>query len=187
MGCDGGTIPKRNDLVKQKRKPQEKDKEAALNNLWRYCSLSQEPLREPIVTCAFGHLYNKITVIEQLLNKTINGHIKHLRDVRELKLNKNPEYLKSGAIEKQGAFIDEIVAKYICPITRLEMNGKSRFVALWSCGCVFSEKALKEINDYRCPCCCKVYSLEEIVVLNGDEVDVEKVKLKKLHKRRKMV
>lgn len=186
MGCDGGTIPKRNELVKQKQKPPPKDKEAELNNLWRYCALSQEPLQEPIVMCEFGHLYNKTAILELLLNKNERPienkqqHIKHLRDVRGLKLTKNREFLNSGVV-KQNSFIDKTPAIYICPITRLEMNGKYRFVAPWSCGCVFSEKALKEINDSCCPCCSKVY--QRIVVLNGDDADVE---VMRLCKRRKL-
>lgn len=170
MGCDGGTIPTRSELVKQKRKPEQKDKTTEQNNRWRYCALSQEPLQEPIVMCTSGHLYNKTAVIEQLLNKT-SGHIKNLKCVRELKLTKNPEFSENADIEKHNTFIDKSVCKYICPVTRLEMNGKCRFVAPWRCGCVFSEKALKEINDCCCPCCSKVYAAEEIVVLNGDAAD----------------
>lgn len=185
MGCDGGTIPKRNELVKQKRKPEQRDKEAEVENLWRHCALSQEPLQEPIVMCAAGHLYNKTAVIEQLLDKTSNQHIKNLRDVRELKLTKNPEFLNGSAIEKQNSFMDKIACKYICPITRLEMNGKSRFVALWRCGCAFSEKALKEMNDRCCPCCSKVYKAEEVVVLNGGAED-NVGRVSELSKRRKV-
>ena len=30
MGCDGGTIPRRDELVKVKKKPEQKDKDAEL-------------------------------------------------------------------------------------------------------------------------------------------------------------
>lgn len=174
MGCDGGTIPKRNELVRQKQKPKPKDKEAELYNLWRYCALSQEPLQEPIVACGLGHLYNKTSVIEELLTKNEgckqNRHIKSLRDVREIKLIKNPE-ITNSSIERRN------ISLYICPITKLEMNGKHRFVFLWNCCCVFSEKTLKQIdNDGHCPSCSNAYKKEEIVVLNGNVADMERMK-----------
>lgn len=167
MGCDGGTIPKRNELVKQKQKPEQRDSIAERDNIWRYCSLSQEPLQEPIVMCEQGHLYNKTAIIEQLLDKNPLEHIKNLRNVRVLNLTKNPEFL--NGIEKQNCFIDKNASMYICPVTKLEMNGKYRFVAPWRCGCVFSEKALKEIGESSCPCCSKPYSPQEIVYLNAEK------------------
>lgn len=175
MGCDGGTIPKRNELVRQKEKPKQKDKEAETSNLWSYCFLSQELLREPIVVCALGHLYNKTAIIEKLLNKngeiSEKGHIKGLRDVREVKLIQNPEHSSAEKL-----VIGRNTPLYICPITKLEMNGRHRFVALWNCGCVFSEKTLKEIDDNFCPSCSKAYKHEETIILNGNAEDIEKMK-----------
>jgi hypothetical protein len=42
------------------------------------------------------------------------------------------------------------VADYMCPVSGLEMNGKHKFVAIWSCGCVFSERALKHVPTTVC-------------------------------------
>lgn len=33
--------------------------------------------------------------------------------------------------------------QFTCPITSLDTNGRNKFSALWGCGCVFSDKALK--------------------------------------------
>lgn len=52
--------------------------------------------------------------------------------------------------EKKEGELENQTAAYICPVIGLEMSGKFRFVALWSCGCVFSERALKEINTNVC-------------------------------------
>lgn len=48
MGCDGGTIPRRDELVKTKKKPEEKDKEADLAAKWQICALTSSRLRPPI-------------------------------------------------------------------------------------------------------------------------------------------
>lgn len=48
MGCDGGTIPRRDELVKTKKKPEEKDKDAELAAKWQFCALTSEKLRQPI-------------------------------------------------------------------------------------------------------------------------------------------
>ena len=96
MGADGGSIPDRNDLVKNKAKSFVADK-AALKALWFFCCLSkvspsvdmanaQVPLKEPVVTDQLGKLYNKEAVIEYLLDRTsygdgdqICGHLKSVK------------------------------------------------------------------------------------------------------------
>ena len=57
MGCDGGTIPKRHELVRTKKKPEEKDKVSDLASKWQYCALSNQPLKEPIVACELGRYF----------------------------------------------------------------------------------------------------------------------------------
>ena len=59
MGCDGGTIPKRHELVRTKKKPEEKDKVADLASKWQYCALSNQPLKQPIVACELGRYSTK--------------------------------------------------------------------------------------------------------------------------------
>ena len=41
MGCDGGTIPKRDELVRQKKKKEQKDPDSERLYLWGHCSVSQ--------------------------------------------------------------------------------------------------------------------------------------------------
>ena len=62
----------------------------------------QKPLREPIVSCALGKLYNKDAILEYLLDKTaygdgedICGHIRSLkvRPSLSLSLFNNPSSL----------------------------------------------------------------------------------------------
>lgn len=58
------------------------------------------------------------------------------------------------------------------------MSGKFRFVGLWSCGCVFSERALKEVKSKTCALCQTPYSEEDIVILNGTDEEVSEMRNK---------
>ncbi|KAG5676190.1 hypothetical protein PVAND_006039 [Polypedilum vanderplanki] len=167
MGCDGGTIPRRDELVRLKKKPETKDKDAERLYRWRHCALTQQKLQQPIVMCGLGRLYSKQSVIEQLLEKEkmpeACAHIKNLKDVKDLRLTANPAYSAE----------DEKNAPFICALIGLEMSGQFRFVALWTCGCVFSERALKQLNTNVCSVCQTPYTEQDIVILNGTEEDID--------------
>ncbi|KRY21640.1 Protein RTF2 -like protein [Trichinella patagoniensis] len=193
MGCDGGTIPKRCELVKTKKKETkvERDEKAAAR--WKHCALTQQPLKAPIVACRLGRLYNKEAVIEALLKRKeapVEGlnHISSLKDVKELKLTKNPAYDEKKA-DKGGEYADLKSAAYICPVSGLEMNGIYRFCFLWSCGCVLSEKCFKEIEGQNCHNCNMPFTAEDKIVLYGTDEEIEKyresINKKTLKKRMK--
>lgn len=105
--------------------------------------------------CGLGRLYSKQNVIEHLLDKKIMPesakHIKSIKDVKNLTLTPNPVYKDC---DKNEGMLDHRSAPYICKLIGLEMTGKFRFVALWTCGCVFSERALKEIKSKNCSLVC---------------------------------
>lgn len=163
MGCDGGSIPKRSELVKQKKKPEQKDKDAELASKWKHCALSQERLRKPIVSCPLGRLYNKEAVIKYLLDKDeagkqVAGHIRSLKDLVELKLTDKNNSASSSAASKpdsNGHVSDLSESSFFCPVVGLEMNGKYRFVYYRPCGCVVSERAIKEVKSDCCHNCGK--------------------------------
>lgn len=147
---------------------------------WRHCALTQERLREPIVMCTLGRLYSKQSIIEQLLDKESEmpdacKHIKSLKDIRDLHLTPNPIYKDE---DKTEGLLDTRSAPYICKLIGLEMSGKFRFVALWSCGCVFSERALKEIGTKICSLCQTPFTDEDIVILNGTDSEMEEMATK---------
>jgi len=183
MGCDGGTIPRRDELVRVKKKAETKDKESELNFQWRCCAITQQPLQEPIVACHLGKLCNKESVINALLDKdtlpTTMRYIKNLKDIKTLNLTKNPAYSEDNDGETNSC------APYICPVIGLEMSGKFRFVALWTCGCVFSERALKEISTKTCHKCQKPFESSDVIVLNGNEEDLVVMK-KNMEMRREL-
>jgi len=171
MGCDGGTIPRRDELVRLKKKPETKDKDSERIFRWRHCSLTQQKLQQPIVMCGLGRLYSKQNVIEQLLGNGMPescSHIKTLKDIKDLKLTANPAYSAE----------DDKNAPFICALIGLEMSGQFRFAALWTCGCVFSERALKQLKLNICSICQTPYTEQDIVILNGSEEDVDAMRTK---------
>ena len=75
-------------------------------------------------------------------------------------------------------------SQYICPVTGLELNGSFRFYFLYSCGCVFSERAYKTVqNKLSCLKCEKAFTDNDLIVLNPEENDlelnIEKLKVRK--------
>ncbi|XP_061640312.1 replication termination factor 2 [Phyllopteryx taeniolatus] len=192
MGCDGGTIPKRHELVKGPKKVEKVDKNAELAAKWKHCALSQEKLRRPIVACQLGRLYNKDAVIEYLLDKSAERpntdavtHIRGTKDIKELNLTDNPEWDGERRNTKGDRYEDIHCGMFICPVVGLEMNGKHRFCYLQTCGCVFSDRALKEVKTEICHKCGDPFQNTDIVVLNGTKEEVEKLREKMEERRSK--
>ncbi|XP_046850572.1 replication termination factor 2-like [Xenia sp. Carnegie-2017] len=191
MGCDGGTIPKRCELVREKKKPEKVDKEIELNAKWFHCAISQQELSEPIVCCELGNLYRKESVIEYLLDKSkattdIAKHIRSLKDVKELVLTKR---IRKSTKEMKGrsadTYLDFQASDYICPITGMEMNGRYRFIFSWKCGCAFSERGLKEVPSTTCHSCGTPFTKEDLIVINGGEEDIVRMKERMMARRQK--
>lgn len=188
MGCDGGTIPKRHELVKTKKKPEEKDKDAERATQWTLCSLSSQPLKEPIVACQLGRLYNKDALIEYLLDKSNSkqlekmSHIKGLKSVSTLNLTANPNW--NDKAKNGDGYHDTNKSKYICPVSSTEMNGRYRFCFLLQCKCVISQKVLKEIKGDLCPVCSKSYDKKNDVVVINPNAEEAKLQLENMIKRK---
>lgn len=121
-----------------------------------------------------GRLYTKQNVIEHLLEKDMPAdfqHLKSLKDIKDLNLTPNPAFDAEAAANETSN--DARNAPFICSLIGLEMSGKFRFVSPWTCGCVFSERALKEIKTSVCSVCQTAFKEEDIVILNGSEEDVD--------------
>uniref|UniRef100_A0A0R3RQ60 Replication termination factor 2 n=1 Tax=Elaeophora elaphi TaxID=1147741 RepID=A0A0R3RQ60_9BILA len=187
MGADGGTIPKRCELVKKKKKKEKLDKNVANATRWRLCRLSQEPLKRPIVACRLGNLYNKEEVLNAILSKKIGEcevakHIKGLKDIKELKLTDNKEYKEIGA-DKGDIYKDHNIAPFCCPVTGISMNGNYPFTVNWQCGCVISGKAIEEVKPDVCHGCGGPFSKDDLIILNPPE-DILEI-YKKLEEERR--
>lgn len=162
QGNDGGSIAKRDDLVRTKAAANDKvDKDEVRHSLWSQCRLTKKPLSAPIMADRLGQLYNKDGVIEYLLRRAQDeatdvenkaaGHIKGLKDVRQVKLT------QSAADED-----DDHAYPFSCPLTQRALTGKFKTVCLWPCGCVVSESGLRSTTGLQgkkdepatpCPVC----------------------------------
>ncbi|TFK38798.1 Rtf2 RING-finger-domain-containing protein [Crucibulum laeve] len=211
MGNDGGSIPDRRDLVRNKPKAEQADKANQTRARWFFCALSKRKLQEPIVSCALGKLYNKDSIIEFLLDKSVYGdgekicgHIRSLKDVKQLKLTPNPS--PSSANPNVDA---SERPQFVCPLTLKEMNGVQPFVYISTCGCVFSQAGLKTVTasssgssspkddddkpkekDAKsldlCPQCAKKFSrTEDVVILNPSQDEEDTLRFA-LERKRQM-
>ncbi|KAI8321767.1 DUF602-domain-containing protein, partial [Martensiomyces pterosporus] len=157
MGNDGGSIPRRNEMVKEKKRDEQVDRKNQLIAMYFFCALSKQELHGPVVADGLGRLYTREAVLEYLLDRSafgdgdkICGHIKSLRDIKTLNLKENPAYKKGergGSERKQAilSFDEQRTARFVCPVTMKEMNGNLPFEFIWTCGCVFSAQARKEM------------------------------------------
>ncbi|KAG4306330.1 hypothetical protein PORY_000318 [Pneumocystis oryctolagi] len=200
MGNDGGSIPKRDDLIKDLKKSDsaETSHEAHLF-AWFYCSFSKLPLSEPIVSCGLGRLYNKDVLLEYLLSSKEKGlkdkkyqekgdatsaqseesgisHITTLKDVRELKLKANPAYQPYIVLKNKLLHTENQPSKWVCPVTKREMNGHAKFVYLIRCGHVFDDQALVNIKSNECLECGSIFKEDEIIPLNPKQDDLPRLK-----------
>lgn len=170
MGNDGGSIPKRSELIRTKQTRARENDADRVRQLSAFCALSKQPLRQPVVSCPLGRLYNKEAVIAFLLDpgtfgsdgKLVAGHIRSLKDLVTLRLTPNPNLLGPQAAAAQdanspdGATSDTVAvgaanerdppAPFVCPISLREMNGSVKFVYRKPCGCAMSESALREMR-----------------------------------------
>lgn len=169
MGNDGGSIAKRIDLVKEKKKEVRKDTVAINQNRSRYCAISNARLQLPLVGCRLGYLYNKEALLACLINKTMPqafNHIRKLKDVKDLAATENSNPSSPYPL--------------ICPLTAVEYNGLARFVFLWTCGCLFSEKSLPKPNpdtkSQVCPMCTAEFSEKDIIPLYLTPEEIEEKK-----------
>jgi hypothetical protein len=109
MGNDGGSIPGRKDLVKsKKRRIRTETEELVKRSKSKYCSLSKEPLKKPIVGDKLGQLYNKCFLIQCLLEKKIPLEFNHLTSLKVVK-DLNIEINNKGNVT--------------CPISCIEFSG----------------------------------------------------------------
>lgn len=96
------------------------------------CALTGELLVDPIVACRAGWLYNKESVLQRLLSKSLSpekfSHISSLRDL-----------------------VDVRHSNWVCPLTQRQLNdGVTKAVVIWPCGCLLSAKSPTSLNCLNC-------------------------------------
>lgn len=162
MGNDGGVIAVKRKFMRHgntKARGEKVDQEALRVQKAQTCAISEEPLREPIVACALGNLYNKQALLEHLLAKTMPTRFQHISSLKDV--------VTCNFSKKQS----ESENLFYCPVTMLEFSGKQPFVVVPTCGCVVSERSLKEVQTNECLVCGKATKSEKpIALFLSDEV-----------------
>jgi hypothetical protein len=158
MGNDGGVIAVKRKFMRHgntKARGEKLDQEARREQRARTCAVSSEPLASPVVACALGNLYNKQALLERLLAKTLPARFAHISSLKDV---------VTCRFSAQGS------GSY-CPVTMLEFNGKHPFVVLPGCGCVLSERAMKEVQTNECLVCGAPIAdgVEPILLLQPEE------------------
>ncbi|OAR01607.1 hypothetical protein LLEC1_00453 [Akanthomyces lecanii] len=170
MGNDGGSIPKRRELVKNAaRMPTVSELKAtileSLGHAWTHCALSDAPLDlDTAVSDASGRLHNYEAVLKHLLPSeeladpdTTSITIRSLRDIVKLK------FMNRGG-------------KWICPVSLKELGPATRSVYIVPCGHVFAEVAVAEIREDLCPECSEPFERGNVItILPTTEKDIERL------------
>ncbi|KAL7797399.1 DUF602 domain-containing protein [Trichoderma ceciliae] len=170
MGNDGGSIPKRRELVKNAaRAPTISElKATALESLahaWAHCALSGAPLDlDAVVSDWRGRLYSYEAILKGLMPSDDPNEvtpaavgIRSLRDVAKLKFSKTGD-------------------KWACPISMKEMGPTTKAVYLVPCGHAFAEVAITEIKEDACPECGEAFTQENVIaILPTAEGDLDRL------------
>lgn len=143
------------------------------------CWLSQETLRDPVVACRLGNLYNKEALIGALLNRSIPEEISHVRALKDVK----PCVITWKAAEREDG-----KKHIVCPISREDLdNGSSRAVIIWPTGAIVSAKTLKELKLKECPVTNNPFDQEKDVLPlapQGEELEKLRAQLPAQKKRK---
>ncbi|KAI8961309.1 DUF602-domain-containing protein [Daldinia sp. FL1419] len=183
MGNDGGSIPKRRELVREAaRLPTASEVKAtaleSLTHAWTMCPLSDAPLDfSNTVSDWRGRLYNYESVLQCLMPSSsetavsetqeaefARTGIKSLKDVVKLKVTMKKD-------EKGREFA-------ACPVSLKELGAATKSVYIVPCGHVFAEVTMKEISDTekQCPECSSPFEERDVIpILPTDEAEVEKL------------
>ncbi|KAL0735048.1 hypothetical protein Bca4012_011258 [Brassica carinata] len=155
------------------KKPDKVDPNEQRLSKWLNCALSNEPLAEPCVVDLLGNLFNKEALVNALLSKKLPkqfSYIKGLKDMVNIKL----AHVAGGDSVSGGT----TSARFQCPVSGLEFNGKYKFYALRGCGHVVSAKALKEVKSSSCLVCHADVRDSDRIVINGTEEEVRSLREK---------
>ena len=168
MGNDGGSIPKRRELVKNAaRVPTVSELKATiletLGHAWSHCALSDDSLdKDAVVASDYrGRLYNYEAILNSLMNpeeKTEStSEVRSLRDIVKLRFHKTGD-------------------KWTCPISMKELGPATKSVYLVPCGHVFAEIAITEIQDTSCPECNEAFEKSNVVsILPTTESEIQRL------------
>ncbi|KAM0276167.1 hypothetical protein ACHAQH_007019 [Verticillium albo-atrum] len=182
MGNDGGSIPKRRELVKNAARALtvselKANAHESLAHAWSHDPLTSDPLElDAVVSDWRGRLYNYESTLHFLLpaadpaaTPTDEAHatafaatgIRSLRDIVKLK------FTRSGDKEKDVR---------VCPVSLKELGPATKSVYIVPCGHVFADVGMKQIQEEACPECSEAFTVDNIVpILPVEEVETKKM------------
>ncbi|KAH7088346.1 Rtf2 RING-finger-domain-containing protein [Paraphoma chrysanthemicola] len=200
MGNDGGSIPKRRELVKEAAKSltsaQLKEAQNEQQEYgWTTDPLTRKPLARPVVSDAAGLLYNKDSIIEYLLKPDTDREKDEMRKVGGVKG-------AEGGFAELGAFGDRVKAlkdvvevkfevvegqrelsargeKWVCPITGTELGPGAKACYIVPCGHAFRGSVVKEVGEGKCLQCNESYAENDVIpILPTAPTDVARLNLR---------
>lgn len=184
MGGDGGVKPlSRRDLREAKKPTYIERKNKTEVSLSRYttCALTNEPLGARVVCCRMGNMFNQVTLMERLQQKTLPERFQHicsLKDMTTLVFTPNPDnkHNSTRKCSDLNYWSPSVRGAFICPVTFQELNGRNRFCAIWKTGIVLSQRCLKEIPHKELFEVAKCdFGPSDIVCLNVPEEETEEL------------
>lgn len=173
MGNDGGSIPKRRELVKEAAKAltsaQLKEAQTEQQEYgWSTDPLTRKPLARPVVSDAAGVLYNKDSIIEFLLKDDEDAEKAEMRKVGGVKGTVEGGFAELGTFGDRVKGLKDVVEikfeiageeegkektrgeKWVCPITETRLGPNAKAVYLVPCGHAFAGSVVKEVAGSVC-------------------------------------
>lgn len=171
MGNDGGSIPKRRELVKEAAKAltsaQLKEAQTEQQEYgWSTDPLTRKPLARPVVSDAAGMLYNKDSIIEYLLKDDEDVEKIEMRKIGGVKGTVDGGFAELGAFGDRVKGLKDVVEikfepateedkegrgeKWVCPITGTRLGPGAKAVYIVPCGHAFAGSVVKEVAESVC-------------------------------------
>jgi len=108
----------------------------------RSCALTGDALKAPVVSDAFGQLFNKLDVLEQLSSKSLPEAFAHIRGLRDLiDVKSTPPKGEKDYVHGDGAPF------CACPLTGASFDGSEPFVVVRTTGWLLAQKAISELGE----------------------------------------
>ncbi|KAF1947823.1 DUF602-domain-containing protein [Clathrospora elynae] len=202
MGNDGGSIPKRSELVKEAAKAltSAQIKEAQTEKqeyAWSTDPLTRKPLARPVVSDAAGFLYNKDSIIEFLLKDDEDVEKAEMRKVGGVKGTSEGVFKELGCFGERVKGLKDVVEvrfeveekedggekvrgeRWVCPITGTRLGPSAKAVYLVPCGHAFAGSVVKEVAGSACLTCNEPYAENDVIpILPTAPTDLARLNLR---------
>ncbi|KAF2819080.1 DUF602-domain-containing protein [Ophiobolus disseminans] len=201
MGNDGGSIPKRSELVKEAAKSltaaQLKEAQNEQQEYgWTSDPLTRKQLARPVVSDAAGVLYNKDSIIEFLLKEEGDREKDEMKKVAGVKGTVEGGFAELGSFGDRVKGLKDVVEvkfeigegerevdgrgeKWLCPITGRELGPGAKAVYLVPCGHAFAGSVVKEVKNGACLTCNEPYAENDVIpILPTLPTDIARLNLR---------